>query len=62
MGKALVIRNEPAYGSERSYNGLRFAGSLAKREGMQVRVFSIGDAVDRAGIALNGLPMQGSTS
>ena len=45
MGKALVILNEPAYGSERSYNGLRLAGTLAKREGMQVRVFLIGDAV-----------------
>ncbi len=45
MGKALVILNEPAYGSERSYNGLRLAGALAKREGMQVRVFLIGDAV-----------------
>ena len=45
MGKALVILNEAAYGSERSYNGLRLAGALAKREGMQVRVFLIGDAV-----------------
>ena len=45
MGKALMILNEPAYGSERTYNGLRLAGTLAKREGMQVRVFLIGDAV-----------------
>jgi uncharacterized protein involved in oxidation of intracellular sulfur len=45
MGKALMIVNEPAYGSERAYNGLRLAGTLAKREGMQVRVFLIGDAV-----------------
>lgn len=45
MAKALIILNEPAYGSERTYNGLRLAGALAKREEMQVRVFLIGDAV-----------------
>jgi uncharacterized protein involved in oxidation of intracellular sulfur len=45
MGKALVILNEPAYGSERAYNGLRLAVAMAKRAGMQVRVFLIGDAV-----------------
>lgn len=45
MGKVLMILNEPAYGSERAYNGLRLAGTLAKREGAQVRVFLIGDAV-----------------
>ncbi len=45
MGKALVILNEPPYGSDRTYNGLRLAGAMAKRESMQVRVFLIGDAV-----------------
>jgi uncharacterized protein involved in oxidation of intracellular sulfur len=45
MGKALMILNEPAYGSERTYNGLRLAGALAKRDGVQVRFFLIGDAV-----------------
>ena len=45
MGKALVILNEPAYGGDRTYNGLRLAVAMAKREGMQVRVFLIGDAV-----------------
>ena len=45
MGKALVILNEPAYGSDRTYNGLRLAVAMAKRVGMQVRVFLIGDAV-----------------
>ena len=45
MGKELVILNESAYGSERTYNGLRLAVAMAKREGMQVRVFLIGDAV-----------------
>lgn len=40
----LIILNDPPYGTERSYNGLRLAGSLAKREGVQIRVFLIGDA------------------
>jgi uncharacterized protein involved in oxidation of intracellular sulfur len=42
--KTLVILNDPPYGSERSYNGLRLAGALAKRAGEQVRVFLMGDA------------------
>ncbi len=41
----LLILNDPPYGTERSYNGLRLAGSLAKREDVEVRVFLIGDAV-----------------
>lgn len=41
----LVILQGPAYGDERSYNGLRLADSLAKREGVDVRVFCFGDAV-----------------
>ena len=44
MSKALFVLNDPPYGTERSYNGLRLAGSLAKGEGTQVRVFLIGDA------------------
>jgi uncharacterized protein involved in oxidation of intracellular sulfur len=43
--KILLILNDPPYGTERSYNGLRLAGSLAKREGQEVRVFLLGDAV-----------------
>jgi uncharacterized protein involved in oxidation of intracellular sulfur len=39
-----MILNDPPYGTERSYNGLRLAGSLAKREDNQVQVFLIGDA------------------
>lgn len=42
--KTLVILNDPPYGTERSYNGLRLAGAIARREGQQVRVFLIGDA------------------
>jgi uncharacterized protein involved in oxidation of intracellular sulfur len=41
----LVLLNDPAYGTERSYNGLRLAHALAKREGEQVRVFLLADAV-----------------
>jgi uncharacterized protein involved in oxidation of intracellular sulfur len=42
--KTLFILNDPPYGTERSYNALRLAGALAKREGEQVHVFLIGDA------------------
>ena len=41
----LVILQGPPYGDERSYNGLRLAGNLAKRDGVTVRVFCFGDAV-----------------
>ncbi len=41
----LFILNDPPYGTERSYNGLRLAGSLARREGEPVHIFLIGDAV-----------------
>ena len=47
----LVICQGPAYGDERSYNGLRLAGALAKRDGTEVKVFLIGDA---AGCAIAG--------
>lgn len=42
--KTLFILNDPPYGTERSYNGLRLAGALAKREAEEVRVFLMGDA------------------
>ena len=48
MSKLLFILNDPPYGTERSYNALRLAGSLAKREGEQVRVFLLGDAASCA--------------
>ncbi len=44
----LVILNDPPYGTERSYNGLRLAGSLAKQDGTEVKVFLIGDAASCA--------------
>lgn len=43
--KHLLILNDPAYGTERSYNGFRLASSLASRPGNDVRVFLMGDAV-----------------
>ena len=46
--KTLFLLNDPAYGTERSYNGLRLAGALAKRDDSEVRVFLIGDAVSCA--------------
>lgn len=42
---ALFILNDPPYGTERSYNALRLARTLAKREDVAVRVFLMGDAV-----------------
>jgi uncharacterized protein involved in oxidation of intracellular sulfur len=44
MPGTLFILNDPPYGTERSYNALRLAGALVKREGERVRVFLIGDA------------------
>jgi len=46
--KTLVILNDPPYGTERSYNALRLAGTLSKREGEAVKVFLIGDAASCA--------------
>jgi uncharacterized protein involved in oxidation of intracellular sulfur len=46
--KALFILNEAPYGNERTYNGARLAGALAKDEGNEVRVFLIGDAAAAA--------------
>ena len=41
----MFILNDGPYGNERSYNALRLAGSLAKRDGAEVKVFLLGDAV-----------------
>jgi uncharacterized protein involved in oxidation of intracellular sulfur len=46
--QVLIILNEPPYGNERSYNGLRLASSLVRQNGMQLKVFLIGDAVSCA--------------
>ena len=42
--KTLLILNDPPYGTERSYNALRLAGALSKREGVEIKIFLIGDA------------------
>ena len=46
--KTLLILNDAPYGSERTYNGARLAGALAKQEGHEVKVFLIGDAASCA--------------
>lgn len=43
-GTTLFVLNDAPYGTERSYNGLRLAGSLSKGGEEAVRVFLIGDA------------------
>ena len=53
--KILVIVNDQPYGSERPYDALRLASSLAKRDESEVRVFLLGDAVACA-IAGHQLP------
>jgi len=44
----LLILNDAPYGSERTYNGARLAGALARQPGNEVRVFLIGDAAAAA--------------
>jgi len=44
----LIVLNDPPYGSERSYNGLRLALQLAKTEGVQVKLFLMADAASCA--------------
>lgn len=41
----LVILNDPPYGTERSYNGLRLALNLGKQPEVELRVFLMADAV-----------------
>jgi len=43
--KTLFIVNDAAYGSDRSFNALRLAGALAKRDDTELRLFLMGDAV-----------------
>jgi uncharacterized protein involved in oxidation of intracellular sulfur len=46
--KTLFILNDAPYGTERSYNALRLAGSLSKVEGQEIKVFLLGDAASCA--------------
>ena len=41
----LFILNDAPYGNERAYNALRLAAALAAKEGQQVRLFLMADAV-----------------
>jgi uncharacterized protein involved in oxidation of intracellular sulfur len=43
--RCLIVLNDPPYGTERSYNGLRLAASLLKNEDVEVDVFLMADAV-----------------
>jgi uncharacterized protein involved in oxidation of intracellular sulfur len=43
--KLLLILNDPPYGTERTYNGLRLARTAVHKPDTEVRVFLIGDAV-----------------
>lgn len=44
--KTLIILNDPPYGTERSYNGLRLAKSLIKHDpSAELTVFLMADAV-----------------
>ncbi len=47
--KTLFILNDPPYGTERTFNGVRLAANLLKNhEGQDVTVFLMGDAVSAA--------------
>lgn len=48
MARTPFILNDAPYGTERSYNGLRLATALSKREGEEAKVFLIGDAASCA--------------
>lgn len=48
MTTTLFMLNEAPYGNERAYNALRLASALAARDGEDVRVFLLADAVSCA--------------
>lgn len=48
MSRTLFVLNDAPYGTERTYNALRLAGALSKREGREVRVFLIADGASAA--------------
>lgn len=43
--RVLVVVNGPAYGEDTTYNAIRLAAALAKRDGVQLQLFLMGDAV-----------------
>lgn len=44
MTTYLFTLNDPPYGTERSYNGIRLARTISMREETTVRIFLVGDA------------------
>lgn len=46
--KYLFILNDAPYGTERSYNALRLAGALSKKENVEIKLFFMGDAASCA--------------
>ncbi len=46
--KALMIINGSAYGLDSTYNAVRLAVSLSKRDGVELSVFLMGDGVTAA--------------
>ncbi len=44
----LMIINGSAYGLDSTFNAIRLAGSLSKREGVELTVFLMGDGVTAA--------------
>jgi uncharacterized protein involved in oxidation of intracellular sulfur len=44
----LLILNDPPYGTELAYNALRLGLSLRKQEGVDLKLFLLGDAVGYA--------------
>ncbi len=48
MTKVLMIINGSAYGLDSTYNAIRLAASLSKREGVELTVFLMGDGVTAA--------------
>lgn len=51
MKKTLLVINVPAYGADETFNAVRLAVALTKRDDTQVKVFLMGDGVT---CAING--------
>ena len=45
MKKILLILNGPAYGADETFNAVRLAVALSRRDDAEVKVFLRGDAV-----------------
>jgi uncharacterized protein involved in oxidation of intracellular sulfur len=43
--KFLFVMHDPPYGTERTYNGIRWAREMLNGDGNEVKVFLFGDAV-----------------